>query len=109
MSYRFLPDVVYEITAFALNGTELDTKTVNLSSNNEIVSFGFYSTEVPIVPVPQFVEVITQRSLVLIFGFIFGIVAIIVYYRLQKEKMKKDRRNPNGYNSSISKSKTPYY
>ncbi len=93
ISYRFLPLVEYEIKWYYLNGTQIDRESVELEENNQIVSFGFYSAEVPIVPTPDFTNIISQWAIFLLFIMLiivlFLVLWLVVRGKVRKHKSKK--------------------
>ena len=107
--FKLFANTSYEIESF-INGTSDEEKEVDLDEEYTIVDFGFYETEVPIIPVPQFIEALSQWSIALVVIFIFAVIAIIVYYKLKSDKAKEKKRNPNGYMPSTSKlQKNPFF
>ncbi len=85
MSYRMLPDVEYLLQIYHLNGTLLEEKEVELDSNNKIVSFGFFETEVPYNPEPLVFDFTVLMAFIIIISVGGWIVIISWSY------MKSDR------------------
>lgn len=105
-NFRFLPEVIYEIRSYDLNGTLLDTKTIELDKNNKIISFGFYSEEVPLDPTPIVNDIYTMFWVVVIICVIISVL-IFLHYRLKREvsnipehvKARFDKKNEKNRNS----------
>ena len=109
ISYRFLPNVEYEIRWYYINGSKIDEMTLELEDNFQVVSFGFYSTEVPIDPTP----IIFSYQILFYFAlglFIIIIIGIIIFIRLRSKSEEqityqeyKNRKNNKGYNFKLNK------
>jgi hypothetical protein len=93
INYRFLPGVEYELTTYFTNGTKIESRTIELEENNQIVSFGFFSEGFK----PQKLVNFTN-SIMIFFSVITGIVviiaAIVIYLdrSLRKEKGKPKKK-----------------
>ncbi|KKN09388.1 hypothetical protein LCGC14_1047190, partial [marine sediment metagenome] len=106
---QFLPNTGVEYRLWSEELKEYISDWTDLPEN-KTVNFGFYSDVVPVVPVPQFVEALQQWALILLFILIVAIIGLLIWYRLKKEEMKKERRtarSQNGYATSITK--TPFF
>jgi hypothetical protein len=84
LEYRFLPDIEYTISAYEINGTLLETETIELESQYMEVDFGFYQEEMPIIPEP-FDE---TNYMVVFWVFIFAVILAIVGFGLYYRKTK---------------------
>jgi len=109
VSFRFLPNTEYTLTYYYTNGTEIDEIEFELESNNQIISFGWYSTEVPIDPTPIIADFMTLFFFV-IFIFIAYVCLQVLYIRLQREhrrvpsdirRMYKKRKKTKSYDSRL--------
>ena len=88
LSFRFLPNVEYDISIYDMNETLLETKNVTLDSNWKTVSFGFYSVDVYPDPLP----ILNSFQILIFFGFfVLGIFAIVivlyVYWKREKSRV----------------------
>lgn len=104
LPYRFLPNVEYDLKVYEVeNDTLLYEEEILLEKNNQIVNFGFYSTEVPIDPVPLISNIYTLVWIVIIACVSVAIVSFLHYRMKRKVKNvpdnivvrynKKDRNN----------------
>lgn len=106
INYRFLPKVDYIISYYHINGTKIGDKRITLDSNNQIVSFGFYSEEVPPVPIDEIVKYENSMFLdiiVIVLCFTIVIAAILYFYRKLYKKNKQQQQYI--YNQNINKKK----
>ena len=104
LSYRFLTDIIYTIDIYEINGIFLEQHEVNLTDNNMIVDFGFYSEVLPIDPTP----IIFSYQVLFFFAlglFVVIIVGVVLFVRLRKKSEEqisyqqyKNRKNNKGYN-----------
>ena len=83
--YRFLPNIRYEIRIYDTDNNKIHEEYVKLDENNKIVSFGFYSTEIPVDPTP----LLNSMNLLIwfaIFVFFIGIIIAVLYVRFARQK-----------------------
>ena len=106
--FKLFANTTYEIISY-INGTKDEEMDIELDEEYKIVDFGFYETEVPIIPLPQVVEAFVQWAMILLFFMIFGVIAVVVWYKIKMEEIKKKKRNPNGYVAPLKLQKTPFY
>ena len=102
MSYRFLPHVEYEITAYFLNGTKIEKRYIKLDSHNKIVSFGFYETEVPDTPEPL-EDIVENWIWIVSICAICGLIYISFDYFNTRWQFKKVRFNQNAMVYGLTK------
>lgn len=82
LEYRFLANVEYTISILHLNGTELETRTVNLTENKQL-SFGFYSAEISKEDLKTTLnDLLFLISIVLGLGAVFLVSFIYSYAKL---------------------------
>ena len=109
VSYRFLSNIEYEISIYEVgNDTRLYHDEILLDQPFKLVDFGFFEQEVPIVPVPEFLNIMTQWGIILLFISIFTLIGFIAWVKFKKEQYKKDRREL-GYTPSVIKKDSPFY
>ncbi|MFW9972993.1 MAG: hypothetical protein ACFFDF_22600, partial [Candidatus Odinarchaeota archaeon] len=92
MSFMFLPNIEYTITAYDLEGNKLERRYIKLDEHNKLVSFGFYLEEVPDIPPMTDTG---NDTLILAFSFGSGIViiGISLIWLLSHQNKKKKRRH----------------
>ena len=108
ISYRFLPNITYELRTYQINGTLLENRTVLLDSNNKIVSFGFYSEEIP--EIPDF-DLDDTWLLIIFILTIFGVIIVFIIFiavRLNKDN-KSNKSKLNKYISKGRDTEAEYY
>ncbi|MHA1106660.1 MAG: hypothetical protein ACTSPN_13230, partial [Promethearchaeota archaeon] len=101
--FKLYPNIRYDISSF-INGTKDEDNDVDLKEEYTVVDFGFYETEVPKYPVPQFLEALVQWSMAIVFIAIVGIIGIVVYYKINSDKEKKYREMQRQIQNPRSKS-----
>jgi len=103
--------VEYRITWYYDNGTKIDDIEIEFEENGQIVSFGFYETEVPIDPIPQFIEIVVQWLIIGLFASIFLTAILITASRMNKHNRKEERRAraQGPFPPSTTKGKGPYF
>jgi hypothetical protein len=93
LSYRFLPDIEYTINIYETgdNETVLESKTVLLDEQTEIVDFGFYSEEYPAVPDFNIHEFFLHVAIVI--SVATALFSLLVYgaYKYYKETVNLKR------------------
>jgi len=108
LQFRFLPNVTYDLNLYWMNGTLANTRTVNLTSNNQLISFGFWSTPYLVSDVSldaiSSAEVIAVviAALAAIAVFIMALQSVKKNYDLKKIRRQttRDRDSERTYNTN---------
>jgi hypothetical protein len=104
ISYRFLPNVDYIISYYHMNGTKIGDTRITLETNNQIVSFGWYTEEqVPTVPTKELISLAGQMWLdILAIISCFIVVISFILYLLRKyyKKNKEQQKYINNSNKT---------
>ena len=82
--YRFLPEIEYEISCYYTNETLIEEKDVKLNKDPKLVSFGFYSTELPAEQEPIIVD--PTKIVMFIVLFVFFALIFICLFRIYGKK-----------------------
>ena len=99
VEYRMLPNVEYLLKVYHLNGTLLEEKEIELDEQVEIVSFGFYSEEVPYYP--SFDN--TSITIVLIILIFIGIISLPTYFVYKYNKRVQNLKRAYAMQHTIDK------
>ena len=95
--YRMLPNVEYSINIYRLNGTLLETREVDLDENNKIVSFGFFTTELPYDPEPLVFDFTVLLAFVVILS-VGGWIVVIAWAYMKNDRDMIPKNTRKKYN-----------
>ncbi|KKN47245.1 hypothetical protein LCGC14_0664660, partial [marine sediment metagenome] len=99
--YRFIPDIEYKISWYWENGTFIEHLDFELQDNGQIVSFGFFSTEItPTAITPQI-------NWILVVVIIVLVVAVLFIY-LNKKEVDESRNVPKSTTKRYNQKKRGY-
>ena len=105
---QYLPYDGVEYREWSVELQEYIGEWKDLIKKNKTVEFGFFDTEVPEVPLPQFVEGVTQWLIIGVIVLIAIIIVVFVYYKLKIAQWKQERRNRVENPYPLAKTKNPY-